>query len=186
MSKANIALLCVAVALAFLAGWFAGRSALQRDWSNPVVTLTPEDVKRASVEGADPTPAAGTRILRALPLRRLREVAKSFTEKDPVVSKVGSWGRNDDKFELHLWLENRGDCKATRVAGVAYGYHARGKPAAVNKAGENYLAFDVKDAKIDPKTSGQISVPVKDATTASLAMAHVDLVECEGGKSWKR
>lgn len=188
MSKATLLIpaLVLAALLVFALGWFTGRWFLERQWGNPLVTLTADDVKLASVEGADPTPAAGTHIVRPLPLRRMREVMKSFTEKDPVVMKVGAVGRSDDKYELHLWLENRGDCKAMRVAGVAYGYHARGRAAAINKGGEAYVAFDVKDVKLDPKASGQVAMPLKDATVASLALAQVDLVECEGGKSWRR
>ncbi|APR82505.1 Hypothetical protein A7982_07854 [Minicystis rosea] len=186
MTKPSIILLCVAVVLAFMIGWFAGRWALERSWKNPVVTVTADDVKRASVEGADPSPAAGTAIFRPLPLRKMREIMKSFTAQDPVVMKVGSWSRDDDDKDLHLVLENRGDCKTTRVAGVAYGYHARGNAEVVSKSGDYYIAFDSKEVKLDPKASDQMTMKVKDPGHASLAMAHVDLVECEGGKIWKR
>jgi hypothetical protein len=187
MPKDSLITLIICGALAFFAaGWYAGRWWLEREWTNPVVVVSPADEKRASIEGADPTPAAGTRILRPLPLRRMREAIKKFVAQDPVVMTVGDFGRDDEKAELALRLENRGDCKAVRVAGVAYGYHARGAAVPVNKGGESYLAFDVKDANIDPKSAGQISMPVKNVGVASLAVAHVDLVECEGGKTWKR
>lgn len=187
MSKVTIALLVAVALLMFVAGWFAGRRALEREWSNPVSVVTAEDVKRASaVKDADPPPAAGTRILKALPLRKMRELAKSFTEKDPVVMAVGSWGRGDG-YELHLSLKNRGDCKTKRIAGVAYGYDAWGRPVSVSKSGDHYFAFDVsKEAEIEPNDTNQISAKATEITTASLAVAHVDLVECEGGKVWKR
>jgi hypothetical protein len=170
----------------FAAGWFAGRWALERDWSNPMRVVTAADVKKASVEGADPTPAEGTRIVDGLPLRRMREYLKGFTAKDPVVMKVGSWARDDDDKNVNLVLQNRGDCKATRVAGVAYGYDAWGRRASVNKGGEHYMAFDSKEKPIEPGKTEQLSIKVKDPGIASLAVAHVDLVECEGGRTWKR
>lgn len=188
MSKNTTILALVVVALVmFAAGWFAGRTTLERSWSDPVSVITAEDVKRASVEGADPTPAAGTRVLRVVPLRKMREHAKAFTEKDPVVMKVGTFGRDEEKRELHLYLHNRGDCKTKRVAGVVYGYDAWGRAVRVNKGGESYLAFDIgKDAEIEPGESSSVAMAVKDPSNASLTVAHVDLVECENGKTWKR
>lgn len=188
MSKTNIAIAVVIALLMFTAGWVAGRKALERDWSNPVVVLGAADAQRiAAAKDGDPPPAAGTRMLRALPLRRMREAVKGFTEKDPVVMVVGSWGRDDNGYELNLALKNRGDCKTKRVAGVAYGYDAWGRPVSVSKAGDPFLAFDIsKEAEIEPNETNQVSAKAKEVTTASLAVAHVDLVECEGGKVWKR
>ena len=186
MPKVTIIAVFVAAILAFVVGWFAGRWALDREWQSPVVTISPDDVKRSQIEGADPTPAAGTRVLRALPLRKAREFIKGYTEKDPVIAKVGSWARDDDDKDLHLVVHNRGTCKANRFSGVAYGYDAWGRPAAVNKAGENYIAFDIKDAAVDPGASGQLSMKIKDPGLASLAVAHLDEVGCENGPSWKR
>jgi hypothetical protein len=186
MQKTTILAVLVTAVLVFAAGWFAGRWALERDWSNPVHTVTPSEAQKAAVEGADPSPAAGTTLVGPLPLRRMREVVKGFTEKDPVIAKVAAFARDDDDKDLHLVVHNRGDCKATRFAGVAYGYDAWGRSTRVNKGGEGYLAFDVKDTTVEPGASGQLTFKVHDPGVASLAVAHLDLVECEGGKTWKR
>lgn len=186
MQKPTIIAVLVTAVLMFAAGWFAGRWSQERDWSNPVHALTAAEASKAAVADADPSPAAGTSIVGPLPLRRMREAMKAFTAKDPVVMTVGSFARDDDDKDVHLMVQNRGDCEATHLAGVAYGYDAWGRPARVNKGGEAYLAFDVKDAKIAPGATAQLTIKVKDPGTASLAVAQLDLVECAGGKAWKR
>jgi hypothetical protein len=186
MPKVTLIAVFVAAILAFVVGWFAGRWALDREWSNAVVTISEGDVKRSQVEGADPTPAAGTRVMRALPLRKAREFIKGYTEKDPVIAKVGSFARDDDDKDLHLVVHNRGTCKANHFSGVAYGYDAWGHPSPVSKNGDYYIAFDIKDSTIDPGASGQLSMKVKDPGIASLAVAHLDAVGCENGPGWKR
>ena len=186
MPKSTLFSLVAASLVMFAAGWLAGRWALEREWSNPVHVVTPAEATKASIEGADPSPTAGTTVVGPLPLKRMREVMKGFTAKDPVVAKVGAFARDDDDKDLHLMVENRGSCKATRFAGVAYGYDAWGRPSQVSKSGDPYLAFDVKDAKIEPGKTGQLTFKVKDPGVASLAVAQLDLVECEGGPTWKR
>ncbi|MFO0756631.1 MAG: hypothetical protein U0359_09080 [Byssovorax sp.] len=186
MQKSTIIAVLVAAVLMFAAGWFAGRWALERDWGNPVHAVTAAEAQKAAVADADPSPAAGTKIVGPLPLKRMREAMKAFTEKDPVVMLLGSFARDDDDKDVHLVVKNRGDCKATRLAGVAYGYDAWGRPAQVNKGGKSYLAFDVKDAKVEPGATAQLSIKVKDPGTASLAVAQLDRVECDNGKVWTR
>lgn len=183
----KVLLLAVALLLVGLAvGWFAGRSALEREWSDPLGAVTPEAAQRAAVDGADPSPKAGVRVARRLPLRRMRAFLKDHTAGDPAAVVVGSIGRGDKGADVNLVVQNRGACKITRVAGVAYGYDAWGRPAAINKGGEPYVAFEAKDADIEPKKRGQVSMSIKTPGTASLAVAHLDEVACEDGKAWKR
>jgi hypothetical protein len=181
-----IAAAVVALVLVFAAGWYLGRAALERAWSNPVATISADDVRKASVEGADPTPKEGTRVVKNLPLKRMRAFMSELLAKDPVVMDVGSFGRDDEGHSINLQLENRGTCKVTRVAGVVYGFDAWGRPARINKGGESYVAFNIDKLAIDKGATGLASAPLKDAGIASIAVAQVDEVTCEGGAVWKR
>ena len=68
----------VALLVGLLVGFFVGRATLEAKWSNPVGVVTPQDYQRSSgAKGADPTPPAGAKLVKALPLVRMRaEIAK--------------------------------------------------------------------------------------------------------------
>lgn len=188
MSKISVR---VAAALVIgLAVWIVlDRVMLERHTANPFVMVSAADVKRSSPEGADPTPAEGTRIVRPLPLGRMRKVVGEEVGKvgqTPLVMTVGSVGRGDEGAGLHLVLENRGRCKITEFEGVAYAYDAWGKPAKANKGGEHYVAFRATKQAIAPGESALFEQLLKYPDTASLAVAMVDKVACDDGTSWKR
>lgn len=184
--RRTLAAAAVALLVGLALGWFFGRAHLERQWSNPVGVVTGGEHQRASVEGADPTPAEGARIVKArLPLKRMRAFLASYTGGDPVISRVGAVGRGDDGGELHLVVQNQGDCRVKSLSGVAYAYDAWGRAVPINKGGETYLAFATAEG-IDPGGKAQLSFPLHQPGTASLAVAHVDEVVCDGGKAWKR
>jgi hypothetical protein len=186
MKQAVIAAV-VALILGLAIGWFAGRSLLEREWSNPVVVLEGKDIRKASVDGGDPIPAIGTRLVRPVPLRRARTAAASLFAADAVKAKVVSFGNGDDGAELHVVLENRAGCTLSEVSGVAYAYDAWGRPARANKGGENYVAFAAtKLAIADGSATESISEPLKSPELASIGFGQIDAWTCKEGKSWKR
>ena len=63
-----------------------------------------------------------------------------------VVSNVAAVGANEDGFELHVVVENNAQVHGDVAHGVAYGFDAFGKPAPLNKGGENFVAFELEDA----------------------------------------
>jgi hypothetical protein len=169
-----------------LIGWFAGRAALEKQWGNPYAVITGADETRAKIEGADPTPKAGTKILRPLPLLKAREIAASLTANDPLKVTLAVVGRDDDDIMLHLNVTNAGKCKATAFSGVAYGFDAFGKSVKLNKAGEHYLAFATDKQPLEAGESDKYEWKLKSPETASLVVAHIDEVTCEGGTKWTR
>jgi hypothetical protein len=175
----------VALLVGLLAGYFTGRLLLEREWSQPEVLLRQDQAARSAGGGADPTPAAGTRVLRPMPLSRSRLALAGLTARAPVVATVGSVGRSGGAMELHLTLRNRGRCRVARVEGVAYGFDAIGRPAKMNRAGEHYLAF-AGGEPIEPGQSVQAAWPLHFPDVASLAVAHVDRVQCTDGTRWAR
>jgi hypothetical protein len=179
-----IAVLALIVGLA--AGFFLGRFSLERQWRQPVVIVTPEMEKRSAEGDADPTPKASTRILIPMPLERTRFVARDIVRKDPFVAVVATVGNGEEGSELHLRLENRGTCKITAYEGVAYGFDAWGRPQKMNKNGEHYIAFKEEKVSVEPKAFHQMASKMRYPETASLVVAHVDKVDCEGGSRWAR
>lgn len=179
-----IAVILLVVGL--LVGWFGGRYALERQWSEPLATLAPGDVRRSSAGNADPTPAAGTRVLRPMPIQRSRAAIRELVANDPMVMSVGDVGRDDHLMELHLTLRNRGRCTVTGLEGVAYGFDAWGQPARLNRAGEHYVAFRSTGLDVAPGTSTQQGYALRHPLTASLALAQVERVTCADGTRWAR
>ena len=163
----------------------AGGWSLWRAKRDPIITISVDDQRRSAADGADPTPAAGTRVLRPLDLDRTRQVVKAWTTDDPVVQLVGSVGF-DGVASLHLIFQNRGTCKVTSVAGVAYGFDAWRKPGQLNKHGEHYLAFRADKLDIEPGKKGRLEAPLHFTETASLVVAHFDEVICADGARWNR
>jgi hypothetical protein len=187
MKIVAVGIACLAVGLAI--GIYLGRVLMEREWSQPKVLerLSAAEAGRSSGKDADPAPAAGSVVLRPAPLARARTVMTEFTEKDPVVLKVGAVGNVDSGVELHLVLANRGNCDVTGVSGVAYGYDAIGKASRMNKGGEHYVAFS--EDKITDFGAGKehmVAMMLHNVEYASLALAQVDNVTCSDGTKWAR
>jgi hypothetical protein len=174
----------IALVLGLILGFVLGRFTLERQWSQPY-TLVPPGSQSNKSEGGNPTPKVGTKILKPMPIARSRLALKSFTDKDPVVSNVAAVGAGDDGLELHVVVENRGACTVTSLGGVAYGFDAFGKPSALNKGGETFVAFESK-AAVEPGKHATVALPLKDIDDATLAVAHVDHTTCSDGTSWAR
>ncbi len=186
MNMRTVLIAIVAVILGLLAGYFLGRWKLESEWRQPRVQITPDAATKSAAGDADPTPKAGVLVFRALPLERARLAARELTQNDPVQITVGAVGRNEEKTDLHLTLQNKGKCKVTGYEGVAYGYDAYGHAVKMNKAGEHYVAFAAKVDPLEPGASAQHESPLHHTETASLVVAHVDKVTCDNGPSWSR
>jgi hypothetical protein len=178
----------VSLAVGILIGVFIGRSTLERQWSQPYATITPDQFKRSSTEKADPTPPASTKIVRPMPIGRARAALKSMTQSDPVKVAVVSEGSGDKGFDLHVVVENHGKCTVKEIAGVAYGFDALGRPAKMNYAGEAYVAFkgDLAKEPLEPGKHATIEQPLAYVDTATNGMGHVDAFTCTDGTSWRR
>src|SRR5262245_49760377 len=113
--------LSVLVAVVFAAGYWVGRSTLERQWRLPPTTLTDNDVSEMKQGDADPVPPAGTKIVGAMPLQRAREAMREFTAKDPVKAIIGSIGRGDEGAEGTVVLKSDVDCEIQSIEGVVYG-----------------------------------------------------------------
>lgn len=181
--------IAIAAVLAFLIGtalgWFLGRRATEAAWSQPYAQVSPDVEQRSSGNDADPAPKAGTKILTKMPIGRARQALAELTANDPAVSRVTSFGASDDGVELHVVVENRGKCTIKKVAGVAYGFDARGRPAKANKGGENYVAFS-GETTIEPGKHDVIAQASKNGQLATLAIAQIDKTTCEDGTTWAR
>jgi hypothetical protein len=175
-------------------GFLFGRFTLEREWAKPVSVLSPDAAKRLAVEGADPVPSAGSKLLKAMPIQKARAAIRELTKDDPVRLEVGSVGRSGDEGqELHLTLASSWDCEITSYEGIAYGFDAWGRAAKMNKSGEHFVAFTSKagdtpesPAKIAPKENVQYALGIRHAEIASIALAQVDKVSCAGGRTWTR
>lgn len=183
----------VALLVGLMIGFFVGRATLEAKWSNPVSVVSPADFqKSSSAKDADPTPPAGAKILKPLPLARMRQEIAKFTEKDPLKITLTSFGNGETGAELHLMMKNDAACKVTSYSGVAYAYDAYGKAVKANAAGETYVAFrsdatDDKEIGIEPKGGKYIHGQVlKHPEVASLGVAHVDAYTCADGTKWAR
>lgn len=187
MKKALVlALAAVLVIVAFVAGYYAGRAKAESDWRLPPMVLSDADVSRMKVDGADPVPRAGSKVLRAMPLERSRVALRELTSNDAVKVAVGAIGRGDDGMELHLVVQNEAKCELKSVEGVAYGFRADGRSARLNKGGEHFVAFAKADLKVAPKGKDAVELPLKHPETASLAIAQVDRYACADGTTWAR
>lgn len=188
-------ILPAAVALALLLGltigFFVGRVTMERKWADPFMVVSAKDHDRAAAQDADPTPAVGTRIFRALPLARARMEANKLTANDPLKVTLTSFGNGEDGGELHLMMQSEDTCIIKEFSGVAYAFDAHGMPAKANKSGETYLAFTAtlnggEQKPIAPKGKYIHSQKLKYTETASLGVAHVDSYTCDNGKIWRR
>ena len=184
-----IVLAVATLVVGLVLGFFIGRLSLERQWQQPIMQITPDMEKRAKLPEAEPTPKAGAKVLVPLPLERARLVIKGLVAKDPLVVTVGTFGNGEEGGTLHLRMENHGNCKVTGFEGVAYGFDAVGRPTAVNKGGENYVAFTSEGddkVSIPAKEAFQLEHKTKFDSAAALAVAHIDRVSCEDGSKWTR
>lgn len=178
---------CLILGLAL--GILVGRWHLERQWSQPAVLQRQSEAasQRSSGKDADAAPKVGALVLGPAPLARTRMVLAEITKGDPVVMSVGDVGNGDEGLELHLDLKNRGQCAVKSLSGTAYGFDAYGKPARMNKGGEHYVAFSEDDVKgLGPNEEHSLSLKLRHADIASLAVAHVDNVVCTDGTKWAR
>lgn len=175
-----------------IVGYLVGRWSLDREWREPLVIVGADDQARSAANDADPTPKAGSKVMRGMPLRKTREAMTLLTAKDPVRVTVGSIGRGDDgTTELHLALKNDSKCEVVSLEGVAYGFDAWSRPAAMNRRGEHYVAFASDgrsdgQPKIDPSGKAQLAQKLRYVDTASVAVAQVDTFTCADGTRWAR
>lgn len=187
MSKMVTAIAIVVALLAALAGgYFLGRWSLDRQWRQPQMMLGPAERARLAVDGADPVPPAGTRLLRPMPLERTRVAMKELTKGDPVVAGVISFGNGDEGSELHIDVVNSGKCVVTAFSGVAYGFDAWGAPQKANKSGEHFVAFSAEKVELEPGQHHIVTQALKYPETASLGVAQIDAVTCKGAPPWSR
>jgi hypothetical protein len=173
----------ITLVLGLIIGFMIGRVTLERQWSAPYTQVTPTTEKKN--EGGNPSPKAGTKVLKPMPIAKSRAALRPMTEKDPVFSNIGAVGSNEDSVELHVVVENRGKCTVTSLSGVAYGFDAFGKPAPMLKTGENFVAFESK-APLEPGKKLIVAEVLKGIEDATLAIAHVDRTTCADGTSWTR
>ena len=176
----------VGVVVGVAIGFWLGRYTLEEKWRDAITIVSPEDAARASQKGADPSPKSGTKVLKQMPIGRIRVALADLTNKDPVKVSVATFGRNDETTELHLNIKNDAPCEVTSVEGVAYGFDAWGRSTPVNQGGEHYLAFSQAKLKVAPGSKGYVAQEVHHAPLANMAIAHVDAYTCSDGTSWKR
>jgi hypothetical protein len=173
----------VALVLGVILGFLLGRMTLERQWSQPYTQVSPAAEQKSA--GGNPSPKAGTKVLRPMPIGKSRAALQAMTEKDPVFSTVAAVGANEEGVELHVVVENRGKCTVTALSGVAYGFDAFGKPAPLNKGGETYVAFESK-APLEPGKKTTVAEALKEVEDATLAIAQIDKTTCSDGTSWAR
>ncbi len=186
MNRITIIACIVCLALGGAVGFWLGRMTLEQKWRYAVTIVSPEDQERASRKGADPTPKAGSKVLKQMPLARMRIALDDLSKKDPVKVTVGAFGRNDDATELHLAIENGGKCEVTSVEGVAYGFDAWGRPTPINVGGDHYIAFTQDKLKVAPGAKGEVSQELHNSSVANMALAQIDSYTCSDGTTWKR
>lgn len=175
----------ITLVLGLIIGFLVGRTTLERQWSQPYVQVSPATEKKSA--GGNPSPKAGTKVLRPMPIGRSRAALRPMTEKDPVFSNVAAVGAGENGVELHVVVENRGTCTVTSLRGVAYGFDAFGKPAPLLTSGESFVAFESKAPfALEPGKKVTVAEELKGVEDATLSVAHVDRTTCSDGTSWAR
>lgn len=172
-----------------IAGYFLGRSMLEREWSQPnmIEKLSAADAQRSTGKDADPVPKAGSKILKKAPLARARQVMAEFTKQDPLKVTFADVGNGEDSSDLNIYVKNTGRCTVSSFSGIAYGYDAYGKPAKMNKGGEFFVAFsEEKVEDLEPGKTHAVGQSMHHTETASLAVAQVDEFTCTDGTKWAR
>jgi hypothetical protein len=171
----------LALVVGLVAGYFIGRSKVQSEWSQPMMSSAPATAGTDS----NPSPQAGTQVLKPMPIGKSRSVLKGMTAKDPVVTMSASVGQGDEGTELHVALVNRGKCTVTALSGVAYGFDPHGAPAPLNADGTTFVAFELR-GKLAPGEKGLAAQKLSHSDNATLAVAHVDKTNCDDGTAWTR
>jgi hypothetical protein len=179
----TILIAAIALVLGLIIGFLTGRFTLERSWSQPYSEVSGATEQKNA--GLNPSPKAGTKVLKAMPIARSRAALEPLTAKDPVFSKVAAVGAGDDGVELHVVVENRGTCTVTSLSGVAYGFDPHGKPSPLLKSGEHFVAFE-STTPLEPGKKLTVSEALKDVSDATLALAQIDKTTCADGTSWTR
>ena len=183
----TILFVAIALVLGLILGFVAGRMLLERQWSKPYTQVSPATEQKAA--DGNPSPKAGTKVLVPMPIGKSREALKALTAKDLVVSSVAAVGGDEEGLELRVVVENRGPCTLNLVEGVAYGFDPLGKPAALLKGGENYMAFSAFSKRpLEPGKKRIVQRALKEGSgdDATLAIAEIDHTTCTDGTSWTR
>lgn len=176
----------VTLAVGAVAGWYAGRMALEKAWSTGAQPLTETSVKNLSADDPDPVPKAGTLVLTDKPFVLARKEITETTAADRVKVRVAAVGNGDEGAELHVDVDNGATCTITEVAGVAHGYDATGRSVMLNKHGEHFVAFSANEQKIEPGAHAIVAQKLRYPETASLAIARIDSYACADGTRWAR
>lgn len=179
----TVLVVAIALVLGLILGFVLGRFTLERQWSQPYTQVAPGTEQKAA--GHNPSPKAGTKVLKPMPIGKARAALKTMTAKDLVVSSVAAVGAGEDGVELHVVVENNGKCTVTALSGVAYGFDAFGKPSPLLKGGENFVAFELK-TPLEPGKKTTVAEPLKDVEDATLAVAQIDKTTCSDGTTWAR
>ncbi|MCC6644961.1 MAG: hypothetical protein IT374_05240 [Polyangiaceae bacterium] len=179
----------VGVAAGFAAGYYAGAERIREDLRHPfkpapVVSATPSATP--SGKAPSPSPKPGALVMAPLPLAASRRLLAKQTTDDKVVVVVAAVGRGDAGPELHLSVKNRGDCVVTAVEGVAYGFDPDGDSTAMNLGGKHYLAFSHAELALKPGAGTVLSSPAPHAEIANMALAQIDRVVCQDGRTFQR
>jgi hypothetical protein len=180
----TILVAAIMLVVGLILGFVIGRFTLERQWSQPYTQVSPDTEKKTA--GHNPSPKAGTKVLKSMPIGRSRAALQGFTDKDPLVSPAAALGAGDEGVELHVVVENRGKCPVTSFAGVAYGFDAYGKPAPLLKGGENFVAFESAKGTLEPGKKVTVAEPLKDIDDGTLVVAHIDRATCADGTAWAR
>lgn len=167
-------------------GSWIGRNSLERAWTQPFLVVTPDRAALAAASGADPTPSAGSKVIKPMPLARTRLALAEMTRPDPAMIATGTVGRDDSDISLNMMVKNKGNCEISAVSGIAYGFDAWNQPVPMNKSGEHYVSFTIDKLKIPPGKAEKASFALHFPETASLAVGHIDQVTCTSGTTWKR
>jgi hypothetical protein len=135
---------------------------------------------------ADLVPVVAVRD--ASTLDAARAALAVLTAADPQKVTVGSLGRDDGAAELHLVLDNRGDCAVTSAAGIAYGFDATGRTSSLQPNGSAHVSFAVQlDPPLAPGEHRLVAnANPMFANATSVVIAHVDRSACANGKGWRR
>jgi hypothetical protein len=183
-----VAIAVIALLAGIIGGYFLGRKSLLLEWQDPLAAVTPAQATAASaVATADPVPPVGTPILKALPVRKARAVNAEYTKSDMVIPSVVSFGNGTEGSELHVVVENKTGCNIVALRGVAYGFHATGRPEVVNAGGAYFVQFEAKGTSIPAHGHEVVNQPLRNvAGPASLGVGHIDFYQCEDGKTWQR
>ena len=176
----------VALVVGAAAGWYFGRSSLERTWSAGAQPLTESRVKSLSQDDADPVPKAGTLVLPPQPYVRASREMRALTQADPVRVRIAAVGNGDEGAELHVDVENHASCTVSEVTGVAHGYDATGSSVKLNKHGEHFVAFAASEQTIQPEAHALVAQKLRYPETASLVVARVDAYACTDGTRWAR